>query len=308
MEIKELIKPIRRNDKLEYHITAPQPGWLQVDLMVMQKEASRNKNYNYGLVAIDIYSRYGWCIPIKTKSANDTKSAFQKILEGKTMPIETITTDNGSEWKGEFGVLLKKHNIYHKMVEVGDHHSMGIVDAFIKNLRRRILTVWLTNHNLDWVSHINQILKDYNNHLHSTIRTTPNKIIRKESTPALQIKIVEELKPGQHVRIKLSRDKFDKKSSIQNWSAEVYKVKEKEGNRYLLEGKPGRWALYELQKTKFPINKTVVLPTGRHSRKPVTVKQKEIKEKAKVKRFIRKEGIDQKNIVRTRTRNQLKRG
>jgi hypothetical protein len=37
------------------------------------------------------------------------------------------------------------------------------------------------------------------------------------------------------------------------------KIEKKDGHRYLLEGKPGRWALYDLQVTKYPVSGNVVV-------------------------------------------------
>jgi hypothetical protein len=44
---------------------------------------------------------------------------------------------------------------------------------------------------------------------------------------------------------------FDKKSSTQNYSTEVYEIKQKDGNRYILDGLPGRFARYDLLKSVF---------------------------------------------------------
>lgn len=255
-----------------------------MDLMVMTKEGTRNKNFNYGFVAIDIYSRYGYCIPIKQKTAKDCGEALEKVIKNFPFELETITTDDGKEYRGYFETVVDKNSIIHGEVEPEDHHAMGIVDAFIKNLRRRILKVWLENENVDWVSHIDTIVKDYNNTIHSTIKAKPIDILNGEEIPARQNNLhIEELKIGDNVRTMIKKDKFDKKSSTQNYSSEVYKIKEQDGNKYILEGRPERWALWELQKTDFKPSESkqrIVMDT-----------QHEIKEKAKQKRFLAKEDL-----------------
>lgn len=292
LQIKEILKPLRKNKKLFHTITAPNPGWLQIDLMVMEKEATRNKNFAYGLCIVDIYSRQGTCIPMKSKKASETGEKFEKYIKNVPFTVEDITTDDGKEWMGDFQKVVIKNNIRHYIVEKEDHHAMGIVDSFIRNMRRRILEVWIKNGNVDWISHIDSIVKDYNNTLHSTIHAKPVDVLKNKINPTQILNKVVELDIGDNVRTMIKKDKFDKKSSTQNYSSEVYKIKEQDGNKYLLEGRPGeRWALWELQKTEFK-------PSQKAKRKilhkvPASLidTQHEIKEKAKQKRFLAKEDL-----------------
>ena len=39
----------------------------QADLVDMQKNKSQNKNFNYILTVIDIFSKFAWAIPIKIR-------------------------------------------------------------------------------------------------------------------------------------------------------------------------------------------------------------------------------------------------
>jgi len=284
--ISELIKPIRRNTAQFYNITAPGIGYLQCDLMQMTAESSRNKNYQYGLVLIDIYSRYGACIPIKNKTAVSTMKAFEEWKGGKK--IIQITTDNGSEWKGEFGSYLKREGIEHVMVAVGDHTALGIVDRFVQTIRRKILEMWLENGNVNWIDHIDKIIREYNHTVHSTIHAKPIDVWHGKTEPQQEFRTVDELKVGTHVRVKIKKGFFEKKSSTQNWSSEVYKIEKKDGHRYLLEGKPGRWALYDLQVTKYPVSE---------KEEKVRKEQKKVRKENAVKRVLKKESIIPGNVV-----------
>ena len=298
-ETLEKIAPVRKYESYLTPITAPEFGYLQIDLMVMEKEATRNKNFKYGFVVIDIYSRYGDVIPIKNKTSVSCLEAFKKYINKINKNIISITTDNGSEYKGEFSKFLKEKDIYHKMVEPNDHHAMGIVDRFIQTIRRMILAKWVENGNLDWISVIDDVLKDYNNRFHKGIEETPNNVFENKAEPKLNDRLVDQLQIGDNVRILLPKSKFDKRSSTQNWSNEVYKVKSKDGNKYLLEDTNGRYARWELLKSNFePVDKN----------KSIVETQNKIKNERAQERFLKKEGIDELNIVRGRTRNQFKRG
>ncbi len=70
----------------------------QVDLIDMSNESGSNYGYNYILTCIDVFSKYAWAIPMKTKSAAASKDAFRNIFEDKRMP-NYIYSDDGNEFK-----------------------------------------------------------------------------------------------------------------------------------------------------------------------------------------------------------------
>jgi hypothetical protein len=63
------------------HIVAPSINdqW-QMDLLDLTKYKKVNKGYGWLLVVIDIFSRYGWAIPIKTKSSENIAEALTNLL------------------------------------------------------------------------------------------------------------------------------------------------------------------------------------------------------------------------------------
>ena len=71
------------------------------------KEFSKDNNiYNYLLNVIDIFSKYAWSIPLKTKSALEVSKAFESILT-KNQP-KKLWADQGSEFYNKtFDALLK---------------------------------------------------------------------------------------------------------------------------------------------------------------------------------------------------------
>ena len=73
-----------------------------------------NKDYHYLHNVIDIFSKYTWNIPLKTKSALDVAKAFETILT-KNHP-KKLWVDQGSEFYNKtFDKLLKSKSIeiYH---------------------------------------------------------------------------------------------------------------------------------------------------------------------------------------------------
>ena len=49
--------------------------------------------------------------------------------------------DSGNEWKGIFKNYLNENNIYEFHAEIGNQHSIGIIDRFSKTIKTNILHV-----------------------------------------------------------------------------------------------------------------------------------------------------------------------
>jgi len=55
-----------------------------------------NKGVKYLLSAIDIFSKYGWMIPLKNKSGTEVAGALQKVF--KERKPEKLWVDKGKEF------------------------------------------------------------------------------------------------------------------------------------------------------------------------------------------------------------------
>ena len=49
------------------------------DLVDVQKLSRMNKGYKYIFTNIDIFSKFAWSLPLKTKTIKEIKSCFKKI-------------------------------------------------------------------------------------------------------------------------------------------------------------------------------------------------------------------------------------
>ena len=81
----ELHKPIKRNFTRRRVIVNHVDEIWAADLVEMQQLSKWNKGYEYLLMVIDIFSKYGWIVPLKDKKGETVTKAFQQIFkEGKT--------------------------------------------------------------------------------------------------------------------------------------------------------------------------------------------------------------------------------
>ena len=66
----------------------------QADLCDMSKLVRYNNAHRYILTIIDVFSKYCWAYPVKTKSAGDVTKAFEKAVKTGRSP-KKLQTDQG---------------------------------------------------------------------------------------------------------------------------------------------------------------------------------------------------------------------
>jgi len=57
-----------------------------------------NDGYNYVLVVIDVFTKYAWAIPLKTKGAGEVSKAFAALFNRIPTP-ECLLTDQLTQYK-----------------------------------------------------------------------------------------------------------------------------------------------------------------------------------------------------------------
>ena len=282
----------KRPPKKHGHIlaTGPNQFW-ECDLTILSKFGTTNKHYNYLLLCVDVFSRYAWAIPLKTKTIDEVVDAFKSIGDKP----EYLVSDNGSEFMGkEFQDMLNKMDITHRSAIIDDHHALGIVDRVTRTLKNMIYRNFIAENNTNWISKIEEIIKAYNN--------TPNKGIydykpidglRNDTVIGVLTTINQNLmkssenkeadvKEGDTVRVALKKDKFTR-GYHPKWTSKTEKIEKVVGDTVYINGK--RHKIRSIQ---------VVKSGGAEGGEEL---KKALKED-KVKRVLRKEGIERNNEVK----------
>ena len=107
----ELHKPIKRNFTRRRVIVNHIDEIWAADLAEIQQFSKWNKGYRYLLLVIDVFSKYGWIVPLKDKKGETVMIAFQTIFKEGRIP-KYIWVDKGKEFYNKhLKDLLEKHNI-----------------------------------------------------------------------------------------------------------------------------------------------------------------------------------------------------
>ena len=76
----QLHKPVqRRFDKRSVFAKQVDDIWA-ADLVDMSPFCRSNQGYRYLLTVIDVYSKYGWIVPMKTKTGKEVAQTFRKLF------------------------------------------------------------------------------------------------------------------------------------------------------------------------------------------------------------------------------------
>ena len=76
----------------------------------MQKLSKWNKGYKYLLMVLDLFSKYGWIAPLKTKTGLEVSEAFESIF--RQVKPKKLWVDKGKEYYNKnVKDLLAKNNI-----------------------------------------------------------------------------------------------------------------------------------------------------------------------------------------------------
>jgi hypothetical protein len=130
-----------------------------------------------------------------------------------------------------------------------DLNKNAIVERFNRTLANKI-QLWRTaTKRYDWNKVLPDLVKNYNNTVHSTLKCTPTQIWEGKAESKQKLEFVEQtLKIDDHVRIKISKLIFSK-GDQQEFSKSVYKINEIDGNKIFVEGQDRYYKPYELMKT-----------------------------------------------------------
>lgn len=263
--VDELHRSVRRNfDRRKTEIRGHNETF-QADLVEMIPYAKENRNFKYILTVIDVFSKYAWAFPIKTKSAAETTSAMEKILKSGAVP-KNIQTDMGKEFfNDKFKKLTKLYQINH--YSTYSTKKAAIVERFNRTLKSKMWKMFSFNGSYQWVNMLKKLLDEYNNTVHRTTKMKPAEVNRSNEKDLLQTvyanKIVIRHRPkfkvGDYVRISKYKTIFSKGYTA-NWTTEIFRVRRvlyTDPFTYLLEDEhknevAGGFYEYEIQKTKYP--------------------------------------------------------
>lgn len=223
-----LHKPAKRTFKRQkVYFSKIDEQW-QSDLVEMIPYSDENDNYKYLLTCIDCFSKFAWVIPLKNKTGVETVRAFEKIF--KDRKPEKIQTDKGKEYYNtHLSKFLKSENIQHFSTD--SDKKASICERFNRTLKEKMWKVFTQNDDHKWVNILDDLVSNYNNSYHRSIKMTPIEASKLENSGIVYENLFPDEKPnvssktkfkvGDTVRITKYKKIFDK-GYLPNWTTERF--------------------------------------------------------------------------------------
>ena len=121
----------------EHFSAPPQPmEFIAMDLISEFHPAS-SKGNRYALTAICMLTGFTFCIPLKSRKAEDMVTAYLNHICCVFGPSKKISTDNGKEFKNKmWDEVFKRLKMEHRVTPIYSPQCNGRIEGFHKFLKR----------------------------------------------------------------------------------------------------------------------------------------------------------------------------
>ena len=227
----ELHKPIKRNfTRRRVVVNHIDEIWCS-DLVEMQQFSKWNKGYRYLLMVLDVFSKYGWIVPLKDKKGETVTEAFKTILKEGRKP-QYLWVDKGKEYHNKHvKELLDKNKI--TLYSTENEEKSSVCERWNRTIKSKMWKQFTVQGNTMYLDMLPKLVKQYNNTKHSSIKMTPIEASKKKNEGVVYFNLYGDMetlkqkpkfKIGDKVRIsKYKRNVFDK-GYTPNWTEEVFTV------------------------------------------------------------------------------------
>jgi hypothetical protein len=134
-----------------------------IDLIDMNELSPNNYRWRYILNVVDIFTRKVWLTRLKRKEAIDVKMEFENICQRAGVKCNSLISDNGKEWLGEFQQFCKDNDIQQRFTRSYSPEANGVVERSNKDIRKILRAYLIENNNLQWYNILDEIEENKNN-------------------------------------------------------------------------------------------------------------------------------------------------
>ncbi|XP_015123511.1 uncharacterized protein LOC107045691 [Diachasma alloeum] len=228
--VEELHRPARRNyPRRRVEVRGLDETW-QADLVDMSAYYRENGGYKFLLTVIDIFSKYAWAVPTKTKNGKDVSSAMKSILEQGRVP-QKLHVDRGKEfYNSQFKRLMQNYSI--TMYSTFSNLKASICERFNRTLKEKMWKQFSLQGTYKWIPIVTNLVQSYNNTKHRTIKMKPKDVTAAHEKYLLhhvfgQLKTYNtkkiKFKVGDKVRVSKYKNVFQK-GYTPNWTTEIFTI------------------------------------------------------------------------------------
>lgn len=203
-----------------------------IDTAVLESYKSENDGYAYFVLAIDIFSRFVWTFPLKTRKGTEMAKALSEIFKTAGQTPHNIRTDKGTEYlNSNVKELLKRKKVKHFVSQ--NSVKACYAERAIKTIRKKIARLLTRNKTHRWKDELVNITQSYNSTYHRGIGKTPKSVTNDDRYRFWHLQRRNAKNPstaaafkyliGDAVRISHLRDLF-RREYDERWTREIFFV------------------------------------------------------------------------------------
>ena len=259
MLAEELHKPVKRKFKKRRVLVNGIDKIWGADLADMTALSKDNEGVNFLLLVIDIFSKYGWIVPLKDKKGETVANALKTIFKERK-PGKLWTDKERKFYNKDVKKLIELYS-------TENEEKSSIVERWIRTMKEKMWKYFTDNNTYNYMSVLPDLVEDYNNTVHSSTKFTPVDASKKENELTVWRNLypdrykINNLTPkfsvGEEVRI-IKKKKVFEKGYTTRWTEEIFTIKEIQNTNPItyklsdLQGEGIRGTFYEpeLQKTE----------------------------------------------------------
>ena len=222
---EELHKPIRRKFKKRRVLVSGIDKIWAADLADMQAFSKFNRGIKYLLAVIDVFSKYGYLVPLKDKTGKSVASALKTIF--KERKPGKMWVDKGKElYNKDVKELIELYS-------TENEEKSRVVERWIRTMKERMWKYFTDNNTSVYIDILPDLLGDYNNTWHSSIKMTPVEASKKKNELTVWrnlypnrlniININPKFSIGDKVRISKKKKTFEKGYTTR-WTEEIFTI------------------------------------------------------------------------------------
>ena len=193
----------------------------------MQAFSKFNRGVKYLLAVIDVFSKYGWLIPLKDKTGKYVALALKTIFKERK-PVK-MWVDKGKVFYNKDVKELAK------LYSTENEEKSRVVERWIRTMKEKMWKYFSANSTNVYINVLPDLVKEYNNTRHSSIKMTPVKASKKENELTVWRNLypkhleVYDIKPKfsvwDKVRISKKKKTFEKGYTTR-WTEEIFTIVE----------------------------------------------------------------------------------
>ena len=181
-------------------------------------------------MVLDVFSKYGWIIPLKDKKGETVAEAFKTIFKEGRKP-QYLWTDKEKEYYNKHvKELLDKNKI--TLYSTENEEKSSVCERWNRTIKTKMWKQFTIQGNTQYLDMLPKILNQYNTR-HSSIKMTPVEASKKKNEGLVYFNLYGDMetskqkpkfKIGDKVRIsKYKRNVFDK-GYTPNWTEQLFTI------------------------------------------------------------------------------------